>query len=184
MFDADAEQRFFRRFRENVTNCEGFAEECKELLESDASSIEPSTCSDADFLIVIPTAIGKWLSALAQVSSPERVELASAHGYRVDPVSSQEDLVSLAFRFDPVIAAPSDPLSPTVVASVDECAAAKAILKRSGRRLDIDTILEQQPDLHEELIVETEQLLADARYDIAGYRDWLSSMTRDTADET
>ena len=173
MFDAEAEQRLFSRFRENVKNCEGFAEACKQLLESDARSIEPATCSKTDLLIVMPTAIGKWLSALAQSSPPDRVELASAHGYRINPVSAQEDLVTLAFRFHPVITAPPDPLSPTAVTYVDECESAKAILKRAARRLDVDAILEKQPDLDEELTRETERLLKSARYDVADYRAWL-----------
>ena len=46
--------------------------------------------------------------------------------------------------------------------------------RRIARRLDVDIILKQQPDLNEELIGETERLLADARYD-PGYRLWLES---------
>ena len=57
---------------------------------------------------------------------------------------------------------------------MDECAIAKAILKRSARRVDVDTILEQQQDLYEELIGETERLLAAARYEVASYRPWLT----------
>ena len=175
MFDADAEQQLIGRFRENVANCEGFAEACDELLESDVESIDPATCSEADLLILMIAAIGKWLSALVQVQGPSRVQLASTHGYRIDPVAAREDLVSFALRFEPVFAASPDPLSPTAPAPEDECTTAKAILKRSARRLDVDTILEQQPDLHEELIGETARLLADARYDPAGYRLWLES---------
>ena len=175
MFDAAAEQQIVGHFHENVAECEGFAEACEELLEAAAGSIDPSTCSEHDLLIVTTTAIGKWLSMLAQANGPSRVQLASTHGYRIDPASSREDLVSLALRFDPVIAAVPDAFSATGPISVDECAIAKAILKRSGRRLDVDTILEQQPDLHEELIAETERLLRDARYQVAGYRAWLTS---------
>ena len=58
---------------------------------------------------------------------------------------------------------------------MDECATAKAIVRRSALRLDVDTFLEQQSDLHEELIGETERLLAVARYEVAGYRQWLTS---------
>ena len=175
MFDADAEQQLIGRFRENVANCEGFAEACDELLESDVESIDPATCSEADLLILMIAAIGKWLSALVQVHGPSRVQLASTHGYRIDPVAAREDLVSFALRFDPVIAASPDPLSPTAPAPVDECATAKAILKRSANRLDVDNILQRQPDVREELIGETERLLADARYEVAGYRQWLAS---------
>ncbi len=174
MFDADAEQQIIGHFRENVAQCEGFAEACQDLLEADAGSIDPSTCNEHDLLILMTTAIGKWLSELVQVYGPSRVQLASTHGYRIDPVSVSEDLVSLALRFDPVLAAVPDALSPTVPAPVDECAIAKAILRRSDRRLDVDTILEQRPELHEELVSETVGLLEAARYDAQSYRAWLT----------
>ncbi len=178
MFDADAEQRLIGRFRENVANCEGFAEACKELLESDVESIDPATCSQADLLILMVAAIGKWLSALAQAHGPSRIELASTHGYRIDPVAVREDLVSIALRVEPVIAASPDALSPTRPTPEDECTTAKAILRRSALRRDVDTILEMEADVREELTVETERLLADARYEVAGYRAWLTSCVR------
>ena len=138
-------------------------------------SIDPATCSEADLLKFMTVAIGKWLSALMQAQATSHVELASTHGYRVNPVAAQEDLVSLALRVEPVFAASPDALSPTAPISEDECTTAKAILRRSAHRLDVDTILEQQPDLLEELTGETERLLADARYEVAGYRQWLTS---------
>ena len=173
MFDASAEERLLDLFRKNVAHCDGFADLCEQLLESDVATIDPATCSPVDLLNLMTAAIGKWLSKLAQAQSPSRVELASTHGYRIDPIAACEDLVSLALRFEPVIAASPDALSPTAPASVDECETAKAILRRSAQRLDVDTILEEQRDLREELIAETERLLADARYDVADYRPWL-----------
>ena len=175
MFDADAEQQLISHFRENVANCEGFAEACEELLESDVESIDPVTCSEGDLLNLTIVAIGKWLSKLVQSQALSQVELASTQGYRVDPVAAQEDLVSLALRFEPAIVASPDPLSPTPPPPEDECTIAKDILRRSAKRLDVDTILEQNQDLREELIDETERLLADARYEVAGYRQWLAS---------
>ena len=175
MFDADAEHRLISHFRENVANCEGFAEACEQLLETDAESIDPATCSESDLLNLMIVSISKWLSKLVQYQAPSRVELASTQGYRVDPTAAQEDLVSLALRFEPVIEASADALSPTGPAPVDECAIAMAILRRLNRRLDIDNILDQQPDLLEELVGETERLLKLARYDVAGYRKWLAS---------
>ena len=44
---------------------------------------------------------------------PVAVELASTHGYRINPIAASEDLVSLALRFEPVIAASLDALPPT-----------------------------------------------------------------------
>ena len=182
MFDADAEQRIISHFRENVANCEGFAEACEQILESNVESIDPKTCSEADLLILMTVAIGKWLSKLVQSQATSQVELASTHGYRVNPVAAQEDLVSLALRFEPVFAASPDALTPTAPAPIDECAIAKAILRRSDSRLDVDNILDQQPELLEELISEMERLLTHARYEVAGYRPWLSSERARKAD--
>ncbi|MXX93465.1 MAG: hypothetical protein F4Y63_08490 [Chloroflexi bacterium] len=174
-FDSEAEDRLMVRFRENVDTCDGFAEAWEELLKSDVKSIDPATCSALDFLNLMIVAIGKWLSALAQTHGRSRVELASTQGYRVEAGSVEADLVSLAFRVNPVIEASPDALSPTPSTPEDECTTAKAILRRSTRRLDVDTILEQRPDLFEELISETERLLSDARYETAGYRQWLET---------
>ena len=175
MFDADAERQLIDRFRENVANCEGFAEACEEVLESDVQSICTLTCSERDFRTLMTVAIGKWLSVLVQAIGPSRVELASTHGYRIDPAAAYEDMVSLAIRFEPVIAAPPDVFSPTAPTSVDECATAKAILRRSTHRLDVDTILKERHDVREELITETERLLKLARYKVEDFRSWLAS---------
>ena len=175
MFHADAEQRLIGHFRENVAHCEGFAEECDHVLESDAETIDPDTCSEADLLKLSIVSISKWLSKLAQEQSRHDVELASTQGYRVEPDANEKDLVSLALRFEPVILASPDALSPTPPPPADECAIAKAILRRSNRCLDVDRILDEQPNLLEDLIGETERLLADARYEVTGYRVWLTS---------
>ena len=153
---------------------QGFAEACEQLLESNVKSIDPATCSEADLLNLMTVAISKWLSVLVQAHGHSGVELASTHGYRIEPIAVREDLVSLALRVEPIIAASPDSLSPTAPTPEDECTTAKAILRRSAHRLDVDNILERQPDLHEELIGETERLLADARYEVADYRPWLT----------
>ena len=81
--------------------------------------------------------------------------------------------MSLALRFDPVLAASPNALSPAAPPPLDECEIARHILKRSARRRDVDDILRGDPHLRDELVRETKQLLAAARYDVLGYRDWL-----------
>ena len=174
MFDEDAEQRLICHFRKNVDHCDGFAAECYRLLESDVASIDPATCSEADLVNLMTVAIGKWLSALVKAHAPSRVELASVQAYRINPAAAQEDMVSLALRVEPVIAALPDALSPAPPISEDECKTAMAILRRSANRLNVDTILEQQRDLREELTRETERLLVKARYEKESYREWLT----------
>ena len=173
MFDRGAEEQIMGLFRKNVANCNGFAHECNQIFSLDVNFIDPATCSQTDLLNLMTAAIGKWLSVLVQAQSPHRVELASVHGYRIDPSASNEDLVSFALRFTPVIKPSPDALSPTPPAPVDECETAKAIVRRSAKRKDVDSILDDNQELREELIVEAEDLLAEARYDITGYRTWI-----------
>ena len=175
MFDEDAQERLLNLFDRNVKNCEGFSQACEQHLDLDAQSVDPETCSEADLVNLMCVAIGKWLSALVQVHAPSRVQLASTHGYRVNPVAVREDLISLALRVEPVIAASPDAFSLTRPIPDDECSSAEAIVRRAARRRDVDTILEERPELREQLIGEMEHLLANARYDVGGYREWLTS---------
>lgn len=169
MFDTDAEELLLAFFRENVTNCEGFTEACQQHLNLDAATVDPTECSERELLNLMIVAIGKWLSALVQVQRASRVSLASTHAYRIEPDASCEDLVSLALRFEPVIAASPNALAPSAPRPLDECAIAKRILKRSAKRRDVDDILRGDSHLLEELVEETKQLLAAARYDVKLY---------------
>ena len=47
-----------------------------------------------------------------------------------------------------------------------------------SRNESSDRLLEQHPDMYEELVGETERLLTDARYEVAYYRQWLTSRVR------
>lgn len=174
MFDPDAERRLLDIFHSNVAECDGFVAACADLLEADPTAIDAAACSEPDFLCVIVVALAKWVSALAQVHGPNHIELASTHGYRVAPGGACEDLVSLAIRVEPVIAAPSDSLSPSLD-PLDECAVAEGIARRATARRDVDAILAERVELHDALIDETEALLMLARYDVSGYRAWLNA---------
>lgn len=174
MFDPDAEARLIDLYRANVMSCaDPFVEACRPLLTTDPSTIDPATCSDLDYLNVMIVALGKWLASLVQSHGPHKVELASTHGYRVDPQSSCEDLVSISMRFSPTIVAASDPLAPQPV-TIDECRAAVDVAKRAAARKDLDGLLADNPTLYEDLVAETEALLLAARYDVASYREWLN----------
>lgn len=169
MFDADAEQQLLALFRENVTNCDGFREACQQHLSLDAATVDPTECSEIELLNLMIVAISKWLSALVQAQRASRVNLASTHAYKIEPEAECEDLVSLALRFEPVIAASPNALAPAAPRPLDECAIARHILERSAKRRDVDDILRGDPRLVEELVRETKELLAAARYDVTHY---------------
>ncbi|WP_419864534.1 PP_RS20740 family protein [Candidatus Poriferisodalis sp.] len=176
MFDPNAEAAILQRFRDNVGTCDGFIEECQQHLGLNATAIEPSTCSDLDYLKLMIVALGKWLAELVQASRSSQVVLASTLGYRVVKSAPCEDLVSIALRCEPIFSRPANALSPTPPQPFDECKTAKRIVRRAARRKDIDSILKADSDVHEGLVVEMEGLLTAARYDVERYRPWLESL--------
>ena len=175
MFDPDAEAAILQCVHDNACTCDGFAEECQQLLGFDAETIDASACADADYLKLMIVALGKWLAKLVQASGSSEVVLASTLGYRVDQGAPCEDLVSIALRCDPIIARPEDALSPTRPQPFDECKTAKRIVRRTANRKDVDSLLEADSNMYETLVVEMEGLLTAARYGAARYRPWLDS---------
>ncbi len=174
-FDPDAEAAILQCFHDNICTCDGFAEECQQLLGLDVETIDASACADADYLKLMIVALGKWLAKLVQASRTSQVVLASTLGYRVVESAPCEDLVSIALRCDPIIARPEDALSPSPPQPFDECKTAKRIVRRTANRKDVDSLLEADSDMHETLVVEMEDLLTAARYGAARYRPWLNS---------
>lgn len=175
MSDPKAEAAILERFRDNVDSCNGFVEACQRHLGLDATTIDPSACSDDDYLKLMIVALGKWLAKLVQASRSSQVVLASTLGYRVANSAACEDLVSIALRCEPIVARPKNALSPTPPQPFDECMTAKKIVGRTASRKDVDSILDDDSDLREALTVEMERLLTTARYDSSKYRGWLNS---------
>ena len=176
MFDCDAEAAILQRFHDNVCTCDGFAEECQQHLGLDATTIDSSTCSAANYLKLMIVALGKWLAKLVQASRTSQVKLVSTLGYRVVKSSPCEDLVSIALRCEPIVVPPENALLPAPPKPFDECETAKRIVRRAAKRKDVDSMLEADPDMHEALTVEMEELLTAARYDRSAYREWLNSL--------
>ena len=173
MFNLEAEQEFMEIFRKNARECDGFIETCQQCLDLDALAVDPAMCSETDLLQLMTAAISMWLSTLVQAQAASDVNLASTHTYQVEPTAACEDMVSLALRFEPVIAASQNALFPDAPPPVDECDIAEHILKRTAKSQNVDRILKESPPLYQELIHEMKRLLAAARYDVSQYQAWL-----------
>ncbi len=177
-FHGDALRKLLQRFDGDVETCTEFAAECRELLGVDElDDIDPSTCSCEIFMRMTLVSLCSWLMTLGQTHSPNRVELTSCQGYRVDRGSPCEDLVSFALVFKPVIQAAQDALQAAPVTGIDECAEVTRIARRAKHLKDVDQLLVEDVVLLEELTEETEILLRSARYDPATYREWCSNST-------
>lgn len=174
-FDADALARLLGHLRSNLGSCESFVDACRELFgANEPASVDASTCSADVFLKMLLLSLCKWLLMLGQASSPNRVELASSQGYRVNGGADCIDLISFALVFKAVMAAPADALGAGPAQGIDECAEATRIAGRVRSLKDVDEILDGDGDLAERLASQTELLLKSARYDTSSYRSWLA----------
>lgn len=132
----------------------------------------------SDLLPLFLTSLCKWFVGLAlNQLPPVHVSLRSVIGYRVKGTSECEDLVSLAFRFEPQMSHVVDPLN---VArgkqSTDEegrlaCQALRGVV----RRVDADLKLRENAALREKMVDGSAALLELARYDANAYRVWATT---------
>jgi hypothetical protein len=126
-------------------------------------------------LAIFLVGLCKWLLGLAiSQRPPSRVEVKSVIGYCVHTGIEHEDLISIAFRFDPTFAPPNDALglANNSASAPDECSLSVPMFKRVAKRKNADTILAKDAKLQEEMIASTASLLEVARYDVIAFRTW------------
>jgi len=145
------------------------------VLES-STSLPPGV-----FKTVFAVGFGKWLLGYLRTAQPQpEVEMLDSFFYSV---KGSPDMLSLAYRCRTVIQPPHDPLNLIHTAPhpnpTGEASMALNILERSKSMANVDLALASNPDLREEMIVETEQLLRSAHYPVddalLGYRAWLKA---------
>ncbi len=171
-------QKLLAKYVQNLSSCPPFkAQSTAALSISDEESLRRVSGTSDGLLPVFLIGLCKWLVSLAVGQSPpSKVEVRSIIGYRVETGCGQEDLVSLALRFEPTFVSARDEMGlagRAVEAAPDECDLSVKALKRVGNRKNADTILANDAGLYEQMIVATTSLLELARYDLRAYREWL-----------
>ena len=130
------------------------------------------------FMQMFCIGFGKWLlQTMIASSPPSAVTMLSSYHYQVtDP----GDMVSVAFRFDPIIQLPRDRAGLTRVGTtvaqkvpVSEVELAIKIVQQTQLLTDVDQLLGAHPEDMERMIASTEVLLRNARYPVESYRGWL-----------
>ncbi len=108
---------------------------------------------------------------------PAKIELKSVLGYVVDPSLGHQDLVSLAIKIDPTFISGNDPigLSRSTHAPLNDCSIAVKALKGIFKKKDVDSILESNSSMMDEMIKASSVLLEEARYDVSGYAAWVNA---------
>jgi hypothetical protein len=167
----------FDHWRSNFDRCLEFEARCAQHLGAYASrGFNHTQASPKELFGVTATAICKWVAMLAAGAGSD-TELVSSISYRVDQSAECDDLVSLAIRVTPLLPAIPDHagLAGPPANTPDECRCALGIPNRIARTAMADEILGKDDVLTEELTAQMEELLRVSRYDISGFRSWLSS---------
>lgn len=178
-------QKLYRCVRDNVAESAAFCKIMADLFglanfdESSLAAIQQETAFPT-FMQMFCIGFGKWLLQTMMTSiPPSRVKMLASYHYQI---MEQGDMVSVAYRFDPVPQPPVDAVglaqNPVLISRVVQNAEAElavTIVDRTKGMVDVDAKLRTTPEDMERMIESTEALLRQARYPVERYRDWLSS---------
>ena len=145
---------------------------------ANAAALDVAIRTGGGLLPVFLVGLTKWLLGIAiNQQPPSKMEVKSVIGYRVETNSEAEDLISLAFRFEPTFVPAEDPLGLANLPALqpDECELSAKALKQIAKRKDADAILKENQNLYEEMVTATAGLLELARYDVIAFRAWLQA---------
>jgi hypothetical protein len=170
-------EKLMNKCIQNLRDCEEFRIVLQnELSILDTPAFQEMTGNPVGLLIAFLIGISKWLLGLAVANNPQAsMELKSVIGYKVAVSSPCEDIMSLAFRFDPQSPAISDPLGfvNQPVAILEECPLSAKIVGRVAKRVNADDLLKASETLQREMTAAMANLLEVARYNRSEYFEWL-----------
>jgi hypothetical protein len=184
--DTNNLQAFIQAVRDNIDESNAFETKASELLALEASDLiaaldSPNALAPDKFKDLFCLGFGKWLlSYIRRAQPPCKFRMLESCYYSIH--NGRPDMLSLAFRCDIVRTPPTDryglATSVTDKASHDqEIDMAMLLVEETGRITNLDALLAQQPDLLDEMILESESLLRSANYPVdnpeTGYRAWL-----------
>lgn len=185
--DAHSKAQLLGCVRRNIADSLDFEAKLLELLSLAKAQVD-GEISDSQLLehkaLVNAFCLGlsKWLLGVAMSAQPRVVvRLLPSYSYRIEV--PDPDMLSLAFRFEPLIEARRDgtglaPDSPDgrAAAVLNESELATALLEGVSGILDVDTMLSSDTSLNEKMIDKCGTVLASARYDKASYVSWANSV--------
>jgi len=170
-------EALLNKYIANLVECANFKAASNEKFGiGDETGLRETIATANGLLQIFLTGLCKWFLAMSLAQQPPTtLKLCSVIGYRVDPKSEHEDLISLALRFTPTFYPVVDPLN---VASLpvsipNECDLATMALNRVASRVDADKVLLDDVTVNNEMIESSASLLVSARYDAQAYREWL-----------
>jgi len=136
-------QRLLAMLQSNVTDCEGFASACSEVLPTELP-MDESTARGLPanvFFSLVSLMAGKWLVRAAAAANC-KLKVVSAAGYKVHGGAQAMDMLSLSIRVEPQYVLSADGTG-LVGGENDECAQALRMVPRMARPESIDEYLDQ-----------------------------------------
>ncbi len=171
--------KLIERYRRNLAECVSFKERSEmDFRIATDYDLSQAVQTSKGHLSVFLVALCKWMIGIGVGQQPPfKVSVTSTLGYRVSPKATHNDLVSIAFRFDPTFAAAPDPMEIARVedARPSECQLATAMVRRVKNLKCVDAILRDDHATNDCMVEATAELLALARYDIAEFRAWVQA---------
>ncbi len=171
----DVFEIFKTAYKNNIAKSDNFSSVSKNLFEIETfEQIETALNNLKGQTDVFLTGLYKWILGIVLNQSPYTVaKLKNVIGYRVAD-GEFEDLISIALLMSPSFDSTPDPTG--ISSSNDnypkEYDIAAENLSKIAKRLDADTILQEKPDLMQQMILEMEVLLSKANYDVRAYSEW------------
>jgi hypothetical protein len=168
---------------DNIGKSKAFEVQAAALLNAEGARLRevlaaPKTLEPECFTKLFCLGFGKWLLAYISNALPTRhLRMLQSCFYSV--YTGHPDMLSLAFRCDPVIALPTDRyelIKSQGLQGHSEVELGLALTEATASLFDLDERLTQDTQLLESVTIETEQLLKLVHYPVEGeegYRAWL-----------
>jgi hypothetical protein len=164
-----------------LEDCPDFAELCSPLLGAGAlEEFDWSTSEGPIFYSWSILAVCVWIYALARRRHPNGVNLKASFGYNVHGGSAL-DMFSIAFKITPKFGSAVDPSGlATHSSGTDDspCPSYSQFSNRVQGMKDVDSILDVDEELMNELVSEAADLLVEARYDRDLYIGWVKETAK------
>jgi hypothetical protein len=176
---------FIRAVSDNIMGSKIFEAQTAALLHAEGERLRevlatPDVLEPERFTKLFCLGFGKWLLTYISAAVPTRqLRMLKSCFYAVQ--TGRPDMLSLAFRCDPVIALPTDRyelIKNSVPQGKNEVELGIALTEATASLFDLDAMLTQDAQLLESVTIETEQLLKLAHYPVKGengYRAWLQT---------
>lgn len=176
---------FMACLAENITNNPTFRADMESKLRLPLRALQRTCESDGGsdrsaYFRAFGVGIGKWLLRLLMSATPKwSIQMLQSYSYRVNN-SREPNMLSCAYRFDPLIEPPQDPagLAHSRVegrgpSHPSEAELACGLVSRVKGIVDLDAILQNNPPVKKKMTLQSADLLESARYSRDAYLEWV-----------